>query len=168
MATSRGYRYSTAYKYFLDLIYRFFGRDLPLVWENQHLLGIATVGLIFLIGRRFFGIGRGCAAALLYNFYGPAPMAILSGNDLRYPGMRFRLDLQVTEYISMGYWELATTYIKNAVSNPFEMFQLYLRKLFLSFTTTNTPATIIFNFFGNTLSFYKRLFLNFIALAFYH
>ncbi|MBI4390046.1 MAG: tetratricopeptide repeat protein [Nitrospinae bacterium] len=74
LAPSFNNSYSPLYKYFLGLVYKVAGRNLPLAWAVQFLLGAVTVALIFLIARRLFNPPAAWSSAVLYNFYGPALM----------------------------------------------------------------------------------------------
>ncbi|MBI5427237.1 MAG: tetratricopeptide repeat protein [Nitrospinae bacterium] len=74
LALSPNNSFSPLYKYFLGLIYWVAGRNLPLVWAVQFLLGAVTVVLIFLIARKLFNPLSAWSSAVLYNFYGPALM----------------------------------------------------------------------------------------------
>ncbi len=74
MATATVNIFSPLYKYLVGLIYLTFGRNLPIVWLFQLLMGAATVLLIFLICEKLFNQRTAWISALLYNFHGPALM----------------------------------------------------------------------------------------------
>ena len=58
------------YPYFLGLLYALFGHDLLLVRLLQMAMGAASVGLLYILGRRIFDQRVGFAAALAYSLYG--------------------------------------------------------------------------------------------------
>jgi len=59
------------YPYFLGLLYRLFGHDLLMARLWQAALGVATCGLVGLMGRQLGGKAIGTAAALLVALYQP-------------------------------------------------------------------------------------------------
>jgi len=74
MATATVNIFSPLYKYLVGFIYLTFGRNLPVVWFFQFLMGAITVLLIFLICEKLFNPRAAWASALLYNFHGPVLM----------------------------------------------------------------------------------------------
>ncbi len=59
------------YAYFLGVLYRLFGPSAELARLVQHALGVGTVALIAMTGRRAFGAGPALAAGLLAALYRP-------------------------------------------------------------------------------------------------
>ena len=69
---NRPYFFDPLYPYFLAGLYRVLGRDLLLARLVNVGLGVATVGVLAVIGRRVGGAVLGNLAALLYALYRPA------------------------------------------------------------------------------------------------
>jgi Flp pilus assembly protein TadD len=72
MGGGRAFYQDPLYPYFLAGMYIFFGRDLLLVRLVQSALGVATCGLVAVIGRRVSGRVVGHLAALFLAIYKPA------------------------------------------------------------------------------------------------
>ncbi len=68
----RAFYHDPLYSYFLAGMYLLFGRDLLLVRLVQAALGVATCGLIAVIGRRTAGSAVGNLAAFFFAIYKPA------------------------------------------------------------------------------------------------
>ncbi len=60
------------YPYWLSLVYRAFGHQLAAVHAVQSTMGVMTLLLVYLLGRRLFGHWAGLAAMLLFTLYAPA------------------------------------------------------------------------------------------------
>ncbi len=72
MGGERAFYHDPLYSYFLAGMYLLFGRDLLLVRLVQAALGVATCGLIAVIGRRTAGSAVGNLAAFFFAIYKPA------------------------------------------------------------------------------------------------
>lgn len=75
LASSPNNNYSPFYKYFIGFIYILVGRNLPVVWAVQLLMGTITLLLIFLITSKLFNNRAAFLSSFLYSFYGPGLMA---------------------------------------------------------------------------------------------
>lgn len=69
---SRMFFVDPLYPYFLGAVYTLFGHNLLLVRLLQAVMGVGTVGLVGVLGRRLGDAALGNGAALLYAVYGPA------------------------------------------------------------------------------------------------
>ncbi len=72
MSGERAFYHDPLYSYFLAGIYLLFGRDLLIVRLVQAALGVATCGLLAVIGRRIAGRAVGNLAAFFFAIYKPA------------------------------------------------------------------------------------------------
>lgn len=74
LASSPNNNYSPFYKYFIGFIYILVGRNLPVVWAVQLLMGTFTLLLIFLITSKLFNNRAAFISSFLYSLYGPGLM----------------------------------------------------------------------------------------------
>jgi tetratricopeptide (TPR) repeat protein len=111
LASSANNSYSPLYKYFLGFIYIVAGRNLPVVWGIQLLMGTIIVLLVFLITSKLFNNRAALISAFLYALYGPELMyegILLRASFITLLGvLSLYLLIQLKE--NVNFWRIAIT-----------------------------------------------------------
>ena len=159
LASSANNSYSPLYKYFLGFIYIPKGRNLPVVWRIQLLMGIITILLVFQIASKLFNNRAAFISALLCSFYGP---------ELMYEGILLRAAL-------ITFLGVLSLYLLINLEEKKGFFKILITGIVISLFIQSRPNVILVfillflipPYYFNKMTLKKVISLSFIVLLFF-
>jgi len=159
LATSANNSYSPLYKYFLGFIYILAGRNLPVVWGIQFVLGTITILLVFLITSKLFNERAALISSTLYALYGP---------ELMYEGILLRASF-------VTFLGVLSLYLLIQLEEKSNLLRIVITALVISLFIQSRPNVILVFALLFFVSFYCtdkknlkiNLFLSFVVLLFF-